>query len=261
MSSSSAHDQREMKCRASVSKSAPAVPKACTQGRFGSVGNGNFSKNVRLLYLNGIRNSFSDCDESANAISRIANSQVFYFYSQLGLFDSYFFTKKVAEAGKEVAERVKQLFQEIHQEAQEEKTSGEVPEQVIVMTHSAGGLVWKKAAEYLNSEEKKKITLLTFASTYMFPSDSGFKKVKNFVNRRDWISRLSRLRRTGGEVTFIGQEEKKRCWEPISEHFFLNSVYQRALKKELQELQSLDRKGGITTSVDDMSLCLCTASP
>lgn len=193
---------------------------------YGIVGNGSLSKNVKILYINGIRNSRQDAEESAQKISAVAHSAIDLCHTSLGFQDAYFPTSRVKQAGKNALTCIQKLL-----------TSSKTNQvQLIIITHSAGGLVLKEASSHLSQEEKRKITLVTLGSTYMFPKQIGFQKIINFLNTRDLFSSLARIRKSGGEITFIGKEVPKKSWSPIQEHFVTSPAYQEALKSFFQKI-------------------------
>lgn len=194
---------------------------------YGSVGSGFFNKKIKILYVNGIRNSLSDVEEAAGIINKIAQSQIEFCHASLGLSDAYIATKRIQEAGKKTSSRIHELLTA-------SKTNNV---QLLIITHSAGGLVLKEASRDLSEEEKKKITLITLASTYIFPKNFGFQKIINVLNTRDIFPYLGRLRKTKGEITFVSPEPAKKSWSPIQEHFFTAPAYQGALTKVFQMLR------------------------
>lgn len=194
---------------------------------FGTIGTGFFNKKIRILYINGIRNSHADVEESASLIHQIAQSQIEFLHTSLGVTDAYVRTRRIQEAGKMAAKRIRELFSDVENRESE----------LIVITHSAGGLVFKEASSELREEEKRKISLITLGSTYIFPKNFGFQKVVNVLNTRDFLPYPGRFRRTGGEITFVSPEPKQRRWWPIQEHLFAAPAYQKALNCLFQRMQ------------------------
>lgn len=210
----------------------PPEPKEHEDPCSGQVGSGALLNNVKVLYINGIRNSCQDAIVSSKKISELAHSLVYFVHTRLGFLDAFFSTNRIKKAGHKAALRIKELIQDHSAQNTATKTN-EIS--LVIITHSAGGLVLKEAAEQLDEEEKKKITIFTFGSTYLFPKKTGFRRVTNIMGRGDLIPQLGRLRRSGGEIVSVGKGVPGRSWSPITEHAFLSPVYIDAIKRLFEQ--------------------------
>jgi hypothetical protein len=197
----------------------------------GSVGKGEFAKNVRIIFANGADYTKEECLNTCKVISDLFKSKVHYTYFPMTprqVIRTVTSGKKF-EVCKELEENVKKRIKKVT--SPKENGAG----RVIIIAHSAGGAVLGLAE--LSEEEKKRIQVVSFGSARLFrPGEFGW--VKNIVARCDVIPAIfSAL--AGWMLRFPAQVERvgPRWQMPFASHSFLNKTYQDALKRFKEEVE------------------------
>jgi len=228
----------------------------------GFVGGDLFAKNVRILFVNGLRYNKNSCYRAAFHISQIFNSAlVHYTYIPLTLPQ---IVQSIAYGSRPngcqlLLQNIKQHLQELHNQksvvtlAQHRKTKD--PEQktlaggerLIVIVHSGGGAMLEAIQNDLTEEERDRIDVISFGSAHLFRHDYQFRQVVNVVAHGDPVPYISdlfylvtrQLRELMKPPYYVGEPENRIRLE---HHSFLGDAYQETLKglKEEYELEMMD---------------------
>jgi hypothetical protein len=209
----------------------------------GSVGTKLFSRNIRVLYVNGVGNSLAKCHETTSSISRIFNnSRINYTYIPLR-YDQVIRTimSNHRPGGCSLLiDHIRELLEELGRtERNASLTRSELPVchhhplgregRLLIFAHSGGGAMVEAIREELTPEERSRIHVYSFGSAHLFSSAEGFEKVSNAVARGDPVPgicrRVDRRFKPLGEEWWIGTPAVLN----ISNHSIINDVYQHAM--------------------------------
>lgn len=151
----------------------------------GCVGRSFYADNVRILFVNGILTTASECEANARVISKIfSNTRVDYAYIPTSIADtmeSVIFSRPVAGSSYLLSSIQRNL----------ESLKNRPDPTLIIMAHSGGAATLHAITQALSEREKNMIHVITFGAAYIFSDTDGFKAVTNIVAERDIVPRVS----------------------------------------------------------------------
>ena len=193
------------------------------------VGNGELSPNVRVMYINGIMTNYDERFDGPISVSNnLGGFNVHFTYNS-----SHGFVLDLVECLAQImglpTHSVNMAVKQIREQINAVGGVGSGG-RVVLMAHSQGGLITKRAFEQLNSDELGMIDLISFGSPCLI-DNPHLNYCKNYVSSRDPVPLADLYGYSKGmfsqksNVTFI--KSKK-----IFEHSFDCDSYQDAMQEE-----------------------------
>ncbi len=219
---------------------------------------GKIIPKIRIIYVNGILNTPLDCITSTQKISDVFNQSKVYFThvtSQGGVRDTCAVLSSLARkieyksaAQQVLIDNIRKRLADLDcedeelqtREVSEEKSEGvlqvddsgaiECGKRVIVITHSAGGLLLEQVSKHLSEKERECLYVYTLGSAVLL-SKNIFKKAENHICHSDSIPSIcDKISRRNREKDVHSNYFK---WPhkigSIESHYFLGSPYQSML--------------------------------
>lgn len=207
----------------------------------GTIGLGEVGPDVRITHINGILNTHQDCIDNVQRVSDMHGGvNVHYSYRPSEGWTHDLINCIIVKWGYtspsafELGRTWKKLIAEMDGKGE-----------IIHYAHSQGGAETACARHLLTPEEQKMIIVYTFGSSRLL-EDKGFKRVMNYVSRRDGVSMLDpqgylySLFYQPENVIFVGSS-----WGfPLIDHPMTNENYTKVLEDLGEEF--VQRYGSIS---------------
>lgn len=141
----------------------------------------------RLLFINGIGSSPPKCQHTAEQISAVFDgAQVHYAFCPLS-----FFQVVAALATGWRSPSTARLLCVVRRHLSE--LSFQPNRQLVILAHSGGGTLLSSIRRCLTTDERRRITVITFGSASLIKPSLGFSSTLNFVANGDRVPRIAYL--------------------------------------------------------------------
>jgi hypothetical protein len=162
----------------------------------GVVGEGHFSPNVRLLYVNGLSSDAEKCQRISSAISSIFDGRVVsYTYLPLRLDQvarAILFAYRPASCDY-LVQNIRTQLLELGVGSEKTWKDCSIWPTLKIFAHSAGGAMLGVIRDELTLEERSHIEVYSFGSAHLFDATDGFLNATNIAASGDPIPRVCRV--------------------------------------------------------------------
>ena len=184
-------------------------------------------KESHIFFINGINNTFEETQNSAQAISALAEgSNIHGTYSPTkGFFkDGVGYFKKFKRPRGSSTKALKNQI---------DNHLLEYPDQpILIVCHSNGAVITKKALSLLDEESRKKVSVVAIAPGAFIPEDLC-QSVHHYESEHDFVPRLDKKGRKKAKKNIITL--KKHPKAPLFDHSFVSPTYKEALEEEIHK--------------------------